>query len=169
MTAINCRNKPKTFGINRIVLSKTTWKYPTVQHAGEYQEFDETTQIPDQKCYFMVIAMPIFGPVIDPGQDMHGVEVNEPPDLSETMATGLFPVIQWEGSVVSDAFGPPVARPSTAPIETIDEDNDEGQTMQSKGKGKGKEKSVGPQPSSVSTMEHPNLSTAGLEKIKLTK
>ena len=64
---------------------------------------------------------------------------------------------------MSDAFGPPVAGPSTAPMETIDEDDDEVQTTWSKGKGNAKEKSVGPQPSAVPTMEHPNLSTAGLE------
>ena len=84
LTAINCRNKPKTFRINWIVPSKTTWKYLTMQFDGEYQGFCDRDQIPDCKCYFMVIAIPIFGPVLDPGQDMHGVELNDPPSLPDT-------------------------------------------------------------------------------------
>ena len=134
LTAINQRNKPKTFGINQIVPSKTTWKYPTVQFDGEYQGFHDKDQIPDCKYYFMVIATPIFGPVLDPGQDMHGDELNDPPSLPDP---GLPMVFQWEGSVVSDLFGPPVARPSTEPLETIDED-DRPMTQSSKGKGRRK-------------------------------
>jgi len=90
VTTINYRTKPKTCGINQIVPSKTTWKYPTVQFDGEYKGFSNKDQIPDHKCYFMVIATPIFGPVVDPGQDMHGVELHNPPKIPDT---GLPPVV----------------------------------------------------------------------------
>lgn len=80
LTAINQRTKPKMFGINRIVPSKTTWKYPTVVSNGVYQGFKQDDQIPDHKVYFIVMATPIFGPVVDPLQDMHGVDVTDAPE-----------------------------------------------------------------------------------------
>jgi len=129
-----------------------------VQFDGEYQGFSDRDQIPDRKCYFMVIATPIFGPVLDPGQDMHGVELNDLPSLPDA---GLPTVFQWEGSVVSDAFGPPIAGPSTAPLETIDKDNRPA-TRSSKGKGKEKEKSVPPCPSVVPELPEPQLDSGGL-------
>jgi len=159
VTAINRKTKPKTFGINWIVPSKTMWKYPTVQFDGEYKGFDQKDQIPDRKCYFMVIATPIFGVVVDPGQDMHGVEVHDPPNVPDT---GLPAVFQREGSVVSDAFGPPIAGPTTKPLETIDEDN-RPTTWSSKGKGKEKEKSVPPHASAVPEVGWPQFDTDGLD------
>jgi len=158
VTVINHRTKPKTFGINRIVPSKTTWKYPTVQFDGEYKGFKQVEQIPNCKCNFMVIATPIFGLVIDPGQDMHGVELHEPPDMTDT---GLLAVFQWEGSVVADEFGPPVAGLSTEPLETIDED-DGPRTRSSKGKEKERQTSVAPHPSQVPEVDRPHLTTDGL-------
>jgi len=160
VTAINRRTKPKIFGINQIVPSKTTWKYPTVQFDGEYKGFKQPEQIPDRKCYFMVIATPIFGPVIDPGQDMHGVELHEPPDITDM---GVLPVFQREGSVVADEFGPPIAGPSTEPLETIDED-DGPRTWSSKGKGKERQTSVAPHPSQVPDIDRPRLTADGLSE-----
>jgi len=116
ITAINQRNKPKSFGINRIVPSKTTWKYPTLVHSGGYQKCDPEEQMPDRKVFFMVLAMPIFGTVTDPGGDMNGVVVdgdNEPTD------EGPPPTFQREGSVFSEVFGPTA---SGSGLETIDED-----------------------------------------------
>jgi len=159
VTAINRRTKPKTFGINQIIPSKTTWKYPTVQFDGEYKGFQQKDQIPDRKCYFMVIATPIFGPVVDPGQNMHGVEVHDPPEIPDT---GLPSVFQQEGSVVSDAFGPPVAGPTTEPLETIDKD-DQPATRSSKGKGKEREKSVPLCSSVVPEIGQPQFDTDGLD------
>jgi len=158
VTAINRKTKPKTFGINRIVPSKTTWKYPTVQYDGEYKGFEQKDQIPDRKCYFMVIATPIFGVVVDPGQDMHDVSVHDPPEIPDT---GLPLVFQREGSVVSDAFGPPVAGPTTEPLETIDED-DRPATRSAKGKGKERQPSVAPRDSAIPDVEGPRLSAVGL-------
>ena len=108
----------------------------------------------------MVIATPIFGPVIDPGQDMHGVQLHEPPEI---MDMGVPPVFQQEGSVVADEFGPPIARPSTEPLETIDED-DGPRTRSSKGKGKERQTSIAPHPSQVPDIDEPRLSADGLSQ-----
>jgi len=85
------------------VPSKTTWKYPTVVHSGNYQGYTQDDQIPDRKVFFMVLATPIFGPVTDPGGDMHRVEVDSPDDDPDT---GVPTQFQREGSIFSEVFGP---------------------------------------------------------------
>jgi len=137
LTAINRRNKPKMFGINRIVPSKMTWKYPTLVHSGGYQKYDQEDQAPDRKVFFMVLVTPICGSVIDPGGDMQGVTVDRDGEDAEDRPP---PTFQREGSVFSDIFGP-VA--STSQLETIDED---GPTIlagpATRSSTKGKEKAV---------------------------
>ena len=116
MTAINQRNKPKTFGISRIVPSKTMWKYPTVVSSRQYQGYTQDNQTPDRKVFFMVLATPIFGPVTDPGGDMHRVDIDgDAPEHD----TGVPTQYQREGSIVSDVFGPTA---SSSRLETIDKD-----------------------------------------------
>ena len=135
LTTINRHNKPKMFGINRIVPSKMTWKYPTLVHCGGYQKCDPEEQTPDCKVFFMVLVTPICGSVIDPGGDMQGVTVDG--DI-EDAEDGPPPTFQREGSVFSDVFGP-VA--STSRLETIDEDRPTtpaGPATHSATKGKGK-------------------------------
>ena len=140
VTAINRRNKPKTFGINRIVPSKTTWKYPTVVHSGHYQGYDQDDQQPDRKVYFMVLATPLSGPVTDPGGDMHGVDVD---GTAPEVNVGLPAQFQREGSVVSDVFGPTA---SSSRLETIDEDEPRTPGPTTCSVAKGKEKVVSSMP-----------------------
>lgn len=103
----------------------------------------------------MVLATPIFGPVIDPGQDMHSIDIDT--IAKDPNGAAVPSQFQREGSVVSDAFGPPVAGPSTSHLETIDEDNgnDAGPTTHSAAKEKGKAKEKMPAPPSSTAPEKP--------------
>ena len=98
----------------------------------------------------MVLAIPIFGTVIDPGGDMNGVVVdgdNEPTD------EGPPPTFQREGSVFSEVFGPTASRSG---LETINEDGPRtpaGPAIRSSTKGK--EKAVPATPSKTPKMPKP--------------
>ena len=87
-----------------MIFLKTTWKYPPAVHDGIVER--RFNPIPDRKVFFMLIVTPIVGGVDDPGQDMHGVELDCP-----LASDDLFRPLQYrgyrEGSVVLDSFDPP--------------------------------------------------------------
>lgn len=104
---------------------KTTWKYPPAIHDGIVER--RFNPIPERKVFFMLIVTPIVGGVDDPGQDMHGVELDRP-----LASDNLFRPLQYrgyrEGSVVSDSFDPPPEVPM--------DDNSQETVTRSKGKEK---------------------------------
>lgn len=104
---VNKGRTPKQFNFNRLIPLSTTWKYEPVVHSGKVHDRDYAE--PDRKVYCMLIVTPITGGVLDPGQDMMGIDFDR--DLDEGGADELVhhqPIRQ--GSIVSDAFGPPVDR-----------------------------------------------------------
>ena len=97
---------PKMKKINRMYSTQTTWKYPPRIHDNVVEEeFDNT---PDRKVHFFMIATPLHGSVLDPGQDMYNIDLDEPIPVIDRDNEKLKPVAHRPmrgGSVVDDRFG----------------------------------------------------------------
>lgn len=136
VTFYNKKKKPKGYRYNKFFKTNTTWKFKETIYNGVNHQPDWDNDGPDCKMYFMIIATPLQGGVHDTGQDMHGFQLD---DIQPGDQLDGQPIVQRrrEGSVVSDAFGPPVAGPSDERMERVEEEpEDTAPRTRSKGKGR---------------------------------
>jgi hypothetical protein len=75
LTYINRRNLQRKFRFNKLLPSRTTWKYPYMIHDGTVEQ--NPSSIPDRKMFVMFVATPIFGGIEDTGEPMHGIDVDQ--------------------------------------------------------------------------------------------
>ena len=127
---VNKRCLPRQFTFNCMIPLKTTWKYaPAVRGGIVERRFNPYS---DRKVFVMLIVTLIVGGVDDPGQDMHGVDLDRPLACDD-----LLQPIQYrgnrEGSVVSCEYD----QPPEDPMDDNSQDMVAGATCS-----KGKEKEV---------------------------
>jgi hypothetical protein len=123
LTYVNRKNVQRRFRFNKLLPSRTTWKYPYMIHDGTVEK--SASSVPDRKMFVMFVATPIFGGIEDTGEPMHGIDMDDTIEADDVQVKHV-----RFGSHIDDRFAPGEAEGEG------DADGSQGPTTRSQSKAK---------------------------------